>query len=109
MGRASKSETLLSGVYGAQLYEELEGLTGLSAGFKRCGSVSLARTTERLEMLRRTASRARSYGLEAKEVSVSEANELCGGLLNAPRFVGAISLPGDGAIDASNVCALLAA
>jgi len=109
--RSSKSETLLSGVYGARLYQELEELTGLSSGFKRCGSLSLARTTERLEMLRRTVARARSYGLEANEVSLADANELCGGLLSKDpdRFVGAISLPGDGAIDASNVCALLAA
>lgn len=109
--RASKSETLLSGVYGARLYQELEELTGLSSGFKRCGSLSLARTTERLEMLRRTAARARSYGLEASEISLADANDLCGGLLSKDpdRFVGAISLPGDGAIDASNVCALLAA
>eukprot|EP00930_Biecheleria_cincta_P082328 TRINITY_DN72081_c0_g1_i1.p1 TRINITY_DN72081_c0_g1~~TRINITY_DN72081_c0_g1_i1.p1 ORF type:complete len:883 (+),score=157.74 TRINITY_DN72081_c0_g1_i1:53-2701(+) len=109
--RSSKSETLLSGVYGARLYQELEELTGLSSGFKRCGSLSLARNAERLEMLRRTAARARSYGLEAQEVSLADANELCGGMLSTDpsRFVGAISLPGDGAIDASNVCALLAA
>ncbi|CAK0884957.1 unnamed protein product [Prorocentrum cordatum] len=64
-----------------------------------------------MEMLRRTASRARSYGLEAREVPLAEVDALCGGLLSKDpsRFVGAISLPGDGAIDASNVCALLSA
>lgn len=106
--RASNAETLMSGVYASRLYRELEEQTGLSCGYKAVGSVTIARTQERLELLRRTASRARSYGLEVHEVSVEEANERTSGVMSLHDVTGALWIPGDGAVDASNVCAALA-
>lgn len=106
--RSSKAETLTSGVYASKLYRELEESTGLSCGYKDVGSVTLARTAERMEQHRRTASRARSYGLDVREISVDEANERTSGVMSLHDVVGALWIPGDGAVDASNVCAALA-
>lgn len=46
MLRGTETETKLS-MYGKELYENLEGETGLSSGFKACGSVSVARVSQR--------------------------------------------------------------
>ena len=46
-----------------QLYGELEAETGLATGWKQCGSLSVARTADRMTQLKRTAAvgaRARS-------------------------------------------------
>ena len=55
--RASESGTRLV-QYSTELYARLEAETGLSAGFRRCGGVIVARTPERLTQLRRTAAAA---------------------------------------------------
>ena len=52
--RASESGTRLV-QYSAQLYSELEDETGLATGFKRCGGVTVARTSDRMIQLQRTA------------------------------------------------------
>ena len=41
--------------YSADLYSRLEALTGQATGWRRCGSVSVARTEERMVQLRRNA------------------------------------------------------
>ena len=45
--------------YGAVLYERLEAETGQATGFRRSGSISVARTAERFVELKRGASMAR--------------------------------------------------
>src|SRR6201988_5127775 len=52
--RASESGTRLV-QYSTGLYARLEAETGLSAGFRRCGGLIVARTADRLTQLRRTA------------------------------------------------------
>ena len=37
-----------------ELYDSLEAETGLATGWKRCGSISVARTADRMTQLRRT-------------------------------------------------------
>ena len=66
--------------YSTQLYAELEAETGLSAGYKQCGGVTVARTEDRMTQLRRTAASAAAFGLEC-ELLTPEA--------------GARALPGD--------------
>ncbi len=61
--RASESGTRLV-QYSGELYSRLEEETGLSAGYKQCGGVIVARTPERMTQLRRTAASADAYGLE---------------------------------------------
>ncbi len=41
--------------YSAELYSRLEAETGQATGWKRCGSVSVARTAERMIQLKRNA------------------------------------------------------
>lgn len=50
--RGTSAETRLSKL-GSELYETLEAETGLATGFKRCGSVSVARTYERMTVFER--------------------------------------------------------
>ena len=49
--RASENGTRLV-QYSTELYDRLEAETGLSAGFRRCGGVTVARTPDRLTQLR---------------------------------------------------------
>ena len=51
--------------YSTELYSSLEAETGQATGWTRCGSLSVARTAERMIQLRRTASMARGFGVEA--------------------------------------------
>jgi glycine/D-amino acid oxidase-like deaminating enzyme len=74
MLRGTETETRLS-MYGSDLYKNLEAETGLSTGFKECGSVSLAQCEERMDLYRRNKSRADSYGVEAQLISAEECGE----------------------------------
>ncbi|MFZ9405639.1 MAG: GcvT family protein [Burkholderiaceae bacterium] len=69
--RATRNLTDLA-VYTSQLFETLEARTGQATGFRRNGSVALALNDERWEELRRSASVARSFGVEAHLLSPSE-------------------------------------
>src|SRR5712692_10510316 len=72
--RSSSNLTRLIG-YSVELYGRLEAETGQSTGWKRCGSVSVARTAERMVQLRRNASVANSYGIDAEEISSKQAGK----------------------------------
>lgn len=109
--RSTASETQLSGVYGCKLYSELEAETGVATGFRRVGSLTLARTLDRLTLLKRNASRARAYGIEAHIISGKEAGELWqkeGVEMVTEDLVGALWLPGDGTATSTDLCASLA-
>ncbi|MBO2448032.1 FAD-dependent oxidoreductase [Actinomadura barringtoniae] len=93
--------------YSTELYAELEAETGFATGWKRTGSVSVARTPERMTQLRRTAAAARSYGVEAEVISAREA----GGLWPVMRtgdLAGGVWLPGDGKANPSDLTQALA-
>jgi glycine/D-amino acid oxidase-like deaminating enzyme len=70
--RASESVTRLV-QYSTDLYRGLEQETGLSAGFKQCGAVTVARTADRLVQLQRTAAAAVAYGLDCELIGPDEA------------------------------------
>ncbi len=81
----------------AGLYSKLEEETGLSTGFKQCGSLTTARTPERFEVLKRNAVRARSYGLEAEILTAADCGHAMGGsLLRTDDLQGGLWLPNDG-------------
>jgi glycine cleavage system T protein len=81
--------------YGAVLYEGLEAETGQATGFRRCGSISVARTAERLIELKRGASMARCFGVEVEPISAGEAGKLWP-LMRTDDLAGAVWIPGDG-------------
>ena len=80
MLRGTETETKLS-IYGRELYSSLEAETGLATGFKQCGSVSVARTEDRMALFRRNKARAEAYGVEAHIISAEEAGERMGGTI----------------------------
>lgn len=85
-------------IYGARLYETLEAETGQATGFRRSGSISIARTPERLTELRRLADTGQSFGVEAHELSPREVAERHP-LIDPARIVGGLWIPGDGQTD----------
>jgi glycine/D-amino acid oxidase-like deaminating enzyme/glycine cleavage system aminomethyltransferase T len=107
MLRATDTETKLS-MYGRELYTNLEDETGLSTGFKQCGSVSVARTEDRLAMFRRNKARAEAYGIEAHVISPEECGERMGGTIATDDLVGGLWLPLDGSADPTMVTNSLA-
>lgn len=89
------------------LYESLEAETGLATGWKRCGSITVARTPERMTMLRRTAAMARAQGVEIALLSAAEAARKWP-LMRSDDLVGAAWLPGDGKANPSDITQALA-
>ena len=72
--RPNRTMTAMS-KYGIELYATLEAETGLATGWRRCGSVNVARTGDRLKVLRKQLALARSFGVEVEEISPHEAGE----------------------------------
>jgi 4-methylaminobutanoate oxidase (formaldehyde-forming) len=92
--RATENLTRLA-KYGAELYERLEAETGQATGFRRPGSVSVARTAERMHELKRLASMARCFGVDVEVIGPSEAGRRWP-LMRTDDLVGALWLPRDG-------------
>jgi len=92
--RATQNLTRLA-KYGADLYERLEAETGQATGFRRPGSVSLARTAERMHELQRLASMARCFDVDVEVVTATEAGRRWP-LMRTDDLVGALWLPRDG-------------
>jgi 4-methylaminobutanoate oxidase (formaldehyde-forming) len=93
--------------YSADLYSRLEAETGQATGWKRCGSLSVARTAERLVQLKRNASLARSYGVEAEVIGPAEAGTRYP-LMRTDDLAGAVWIPGDGKANPADVTQALA-
>ncbi len=104
--RATANMTRLA-KYSADLYGGLEADTGLSTGFRRTGSVSVALTGERFSELKRQASMARAFGIEVDVISPAEAKSRYP-LLNADGVVGGVWIPSDGKADPANIALALA-
>jgi len=92
--RATQNLTRLA-KYGADLYERLEAETGQATGFRRPGSLSLARTRERMHELKRLASMARCFDVAVEVVTPAEAGRRWP-LIRIDDLVGALWLPRDG-------------
>ena len=104
--RASEAVTRLV-QYSTQLYEQLEAETGQATGYRRCGALTVARTADRMEMLRRTAATARAYGIECEQLSPAAAAARYP-IMGVADLLGALWLPGDGRADPVDLTAALA-
>jgi 4-methylaminobutanoate oxidase (formaldehyde-forming) len=104
--RAQESMTKLIR-YSTALYAELEADTGLATGWKQCGSLSVARTAERMTQLKRTAAVARAYGVDCDVISPSEAGDLWP-VMRTDDLLGAVWLPGDGKANPTDLTQALA-
>jgi 4-methylaminobutanoate oxidase (formaldehyde-forming) len=92
--RATQNLTRLA-KYGGDLYERLEAETGQATGFRRPGSLSLARNAERMHELKRLASMARCFDVDVDVVTPAEAGRRWP-LIRTDDLVGALWLPRDG-------------
>ncbi|SFR36529.1 GcvT family protein [Litoreibacter janthinus] len=104
--RATKNMTKLA-KYSQELYGDLEAETGVATGFKRCGSITVALTEERLEEINRQAAMARSFGVIAEPISPEEVKKRYE-LLNIEGVTGGVYLPLDGQGDPANIAHALA-
>ena len=104
--RASESGTRLV-QYSTRLYAELEAETGLSAGYKRCGGVTVARTPQRMTQLKRTAATAEAFDLECELLTPAQAADRYP-VMRTDDLVGAIWLPGDGKANPTDLTSSLA-
>jgi heterotetrameric sarcosine oxidase gamma subunit len=104
--RASESQTRLV-QYSTQLYAELEAETGLSAGYKQCGGVTVARSEDRMIQLRRTAANAAAFNMECELLSPEQALEHYP-VMRVDDLIGAIWLPADGKANPTDLTFALA-
>ena len=104
--RATENGTRLV-QYSTELYGRLEEETGLSAGFRRCGGVTVARTHDRMVQLRRTAATAEAYRLDCELITPAQARDRYP-IMAVDDIVGAIWLPGDGRANPTDLTAALA-
>ncbi len=81
--------------YSHELYASLEAETGQATGYRKTGSISLARTTERLEELQRTSSMAAVFGVESEFIDNERLEELYPGI-NTEGIIGAMYIEDDG-------------
>ncbi|UYN97099.1 MAG: FAD-dependent oxidoreductase [Enhydrobacter sp.] len=93
--------------YSTELYASLEAETGLATGWKQCGSLSVARTAERMTYLRRSAALARTQNVVCEELTPSQAGEKYP-IMRTDDLVGAVWLPGDGKANPADITQALA-
>jgi 4-methylaminobutanoate oxidase (formaldehyde-forming) len=104
--RPNRNMTQMS-KYGIELYASLEAETGLATGWKQCGSVNVARTPERMQMLKKQVTMANSFGVECHLITPGEAGNLYP-IMRTDDLQGAIWLPGDGKANPADLCMSLA-
>ena len=104
--RATRNATRMSR-YGIELYSALEAETGLATGWKQCGSLNVAKTPERLKLLKRQMARARSFGIAFEFITPTEAGDIYP-LLRIDDLSGAVWIPGDGKANPTDLTQSLA-
>lgn len=93
--------------YSTSLYASLEAETGLATGWKETGSVTVARSENRMTMLRRMAASARAQGVDVDMISAAEAGEKWP-LMEIKDLCGGIWMPGDGKANPTDLTQSLA-
>ncbi len=94
--------------YSAELYARLPEETGQATGWRRCGSLVVARTAERLVQLRRSVALGRAVGIDAHVIGPDEVTRhwpLC----RTGDLTGAMVIPDDGRVIPADVTQALVA
>ena len=104
--RATKNQTELA-KYTRDLYIGLEEETGQATGYRSTGSISIARTLEREEELKRQSGMAAAFGVEVERISLNDAKERAP-LLNIDDLVAAYLIPSDGMTNPTDTTQALA-
>lgn len=92
--------------YSAQLYQSLEAETGQSTGWMSCGSLSIATNMDRLTHIRRQASLAHCFGIEAYEIDRAKVQELWP-IAETSDVIAGILSPSDGRVGPIDTLAAL--
>jgi glycine cleavage system T protein len=93
--------------YSIELYRKLEQETGQATGLKQNGSISIATNEERWDELRRGASLAHAFGVDAEPISPKQVAEKYP-LMNTSDLLGAIFFPNDGQCNPADTAMALA-
>ncbi len=93
-------------MHSVDLYRKLES-TDTPPSWKECGSIKLASTLERMEEIRRQIGWAKTFGLDLREISPKEAQDLFP-LMDLEGVVGACYMASDGQVDPSQLAQALA-
>jgi 4-methylaminobutanoate oxidase (formaldehyde-forming) len=93
--------------YSHELYASLEEETGQATGYRRIGSLSVARTSERLEELRRTSSMASVFDVESEMIDNERLAELYPGI-NTDGILGTLYIEKDGQTNPVDTTVVLA-
>ncbi len=81
--------------YNTQFYPELEADTGMATGFKQNGTLAIGRNQDRVHEMKRRASLAKSFDIDAHIISPGEVKELYPAL-NENLVAAGLFIPGDG-------------
>ncbi|SMH37728.1 GcvT family protein [Mesorhizobium australicum] len=93
--------------YSVELYKGLEAETGLATGWKMTGCLRLATNQDRWTEFRRTATTAKSFGMDMHLLSPEETRAMFP-LMDVSDLVGASWLPTDGQASPSDITQSLA-
>lgn len=93
--------------YGIETYQRLGAESGVDVSFNQCGSLSVARTSARMEELRYTAMIARQAGAPAHLATPDEVGELWP-LASVDGLAGGLHLPEDGHVNPGHVAVAFA-
>jgi heterotetrameric sarcosine oxidase gamma subunit len=104
--RATRNATRMSR-YGIELYASLEAETGLATGWKQCGSLNVAKTPQRMQLMRRQMARAKSFGVEFEWLSATDVAQRVP-LLRTDDLSGGVWIPGDGKVNPTDLTQSLA-
>ena len=104
--RSSRNATRML-QHSVELYDTLEAETGQATQWKKVGSLRLACTEERMLELKRSATMAKSFGLDLHMLSAKEAEDRFP-IMTTDKILGAAFIPDDGYVDPSMVTQALA-
>ena len=104
--RATRNATRMSR-YGIELYASLERETGLATGWRQCGSVNVAKTPVRMQMMRRQMARAQSFGIDFEWLSPADIAARVP-VLRTDDLAGGVWIPGDGKANPTDLTQSLA-
>ncbi|MQG18796.1 MAG: FAD-dependent oxidoreductase [SAR202 cluster bacterium] len=83
--------------YGLDLMPELEKKTNHPTGYKKTGSITIAKTKGRMDELNKIASLGRAFNIEVHSISPSEAAKMWP-LMETKDLIGALYIPNDAQI-----------
>ncbi|KAJ8922390.1 hypothetical protein NQ315_004335 [Exocentrus adspersus] len=86
----------------ADLYKELSS-KGLSTGWKQCGSLNIARTTDRMIVFRRMKAQAAFWKINCELLTPEQCKQKCP-LISIDDIVGGLWIPEDGVGDPYEIC-----